>query len=155
VETGRLKAFAMVVSKSEWEARARTRKEKKPRREGQQGQRERKTSKGSENARPARPAQHQQGQRKSSQETASRGRRGRSPGSLSPAVIGRPGAKERGSSRRATSRVGLRPSRSALEVFRVPMPFHRFHSSKGAPCEVQCGWNLAGLRLGLHDVNLY
>jgi hypothetical protein len=39
-------------------------------------------------------------------------------------VIGQPRAKERGSPRRATSRVGLRPSRSALEVFQVPMPFH-------------------------------
>jgi len=152
VETGRLKAFAMVVSKSEWEARAgparRRRREGKGSKgskgsEGSEGQRERKTSKankGSENARPARPAQHQQGQqcqRKSSQEAASRGRRGRRPACLSPAVIGRPGAEERGSPRRATSRVGRRPSRRALEVFRVPMPFHRFHRfhSKCAPCE--------------------
>ena len=66
VETGRLKAFAMVVSKSEWEARAgparRRRREGKGSKgskgsegsEGSEGQRERKTNKankGSENAR--------------------------------------------------------------------------------------------------------
>lgn len=108
---------------SEWEARP-----------GPAGRRSREGqgSKGSKGSRE----NDQQGQRKSSQEAASRGRRGSSPASLNAAVIGRPGAKERGSPRRATSRVGLR----AFEKCARSVP-----SSNALPFQVR-----AGLRLGLH-----
>ena len=51
VETGRLKAFAMVVSKSEWEARAGPARRRRREGQGSEGSEGSEANKGSENAR--------------------------------------------------------------------------------------------------------